>query len=118
MEQRPLCRSCAGGPQLVLRSSVLTVLNFNELNATMENAEILGSVLSGEGETNGGGWWRCRSAPVSLSCPLPLLSTRLPSLLVCCFFVVTVMGATSTAFGRLEVNLVLSKKQGGKSHIV
>ena len=54
--------------------------------------------------------------PVSLSCPLPLLRTRPPSLLVCCFFVFVEMGATSTASGRLEVSLFLSEKRGGKSH--
>jgi len=42
---------------------------------------------------------------VSFSCPLPLLRTRPPSLLVCCFFVFVEMGATSTASGRLEVKL-------------
>ena len=30
------------GAQLVLRSSVLTVLDLNEVNVTLENAEILG----------------------------------------------------------------------------
>jgi len=53
---------------------------------------------------------------VSLSCPLPLLRTHPPSLLVCCFFVFTDMGVTSTASGRLEVNLFLPEKRGGKSH--
>jgi hypothetical protein len=53
---------------------------------------------------------------VSLSCPLLLLRTHPLSLLVCCFFVFAKMGATSTASGRLEVNLFLSEKQGGKSH--
>jgi len=52
----------------------------------------------------------------SLSCPLPVLRTHPPSLLVCCFFVSAEMGATSTASGRLEVNLFLSEKWGGKSH--
>jgi len=42
---------------------------------------------------------------VSLSCPLPLLRTHPPSLLVCCFFV------SSTASGRLEINLFLFEKQ-------
>ena len=37
------------GAQLVLQSSVLTVLDLDELNVTLENAEIFGSVLSGEG---------------------------------------------------------------------
>jgi hypothetical protein len=53
---------------------------------------------------------------VSLSCPLPLLRTPPPSLLVCCFFVFAGMGATSTASGRLEESLFLSEKRGGKSH--
>ena len=53
---------------------------------------------------------------VSLNCPLPLLRTRLRSLLVCCFFVFAEMGATNTASGRLKDNLLLSEKRGGKSH--
>ena len=36
------------GAQLVLRSSVLTVLHLDEENVTFENAEIFGSVLPGE----------------------------------------------------------------------
>ena len=53
---------------------------------------------------------------VSLACPLPLLRTHPSSSLVCCFFVLTKMGESSTASGRLEENLFLSEKQGGKSH--
>ena len=45
------------GAQLVLRSSVRTVLGVDEVIVTLENAEIFGSVLSGEnGSANG---WRC-----------------------------------------------------------
>ena len=45
------------GAQLVLRSSVLTVLDLDEVNVTLEKGEIFGSVLSGEsGSANG---WRC-----------------------------------------------------------
>jgi hypothetical protein len=98
--------------QLVLQSSVLAVLDPDEVNVTLEDAEIFGSVLSGEGGSVGGGWRCCGSA---LSCPLPLLRTHPPSLLVCCFFVSAGMGATSTASGQLEVNLFLFEKQGGKS---
>jgi len=36
---------------------------------------------------------------VSFSCPLPLIRTQPPSLLLCCFFVFAEMGATSTASG-------------------
>ena len=49
MEQRPLC--C-----LVLRSSVLTVLDLDEVNVALNHAEIFGLVLSGEGGFAGGGW--------------------------------------------------------------
>jgi hypothetical protein len=44
------------GAQLVLRSSVLTVLDLDVVNVTLENAEIFGSVLSEEGGSAGGGW--------------------------------------------------------------
>ena len=37
------------GAQLVLQFIVLTVLYLDEVNVTLENAEIFGSVLSGEG---------------------------------------------------------------------
>ena len=47
------------GAQLVLRSSVLTVLDLDEVNVTLVNAEIFGSVLSGEGGSAGGGWRCC-----------------------------------------------------------
>jgi len=44
----------------------------------------------------------------SLSCPLPLLRTQPPSImLVRCFFIFVETGATSTASGQLEVNLYL-----------
>ena len=42
------------GAQLVLRSSVLTVLNFDEVDVTLENAEISGLVLFGEGGSANG----------------------------------------------------------------
>jgi hypothetical protein len=35
------------GAQLLLRSSVLSVLDLDEVDVTLENAEIMGSVLSG-----------------------------------------------------------------------
>jgi len=47
------------GAQLVLQSSVLTVLDLDEVNVMLENTEIFGSVLSGEGEFAGGGWRCC-----------------------------------------------------------
>jgi len=54
--------------------------------------------------------------PVSLNCPLPLRTAHPPTL-VCCFCVFAAMGVTSTKSGRLEVNLSLSGKWGGKSHL-
>jgi hypothetical protein len=45
------------GAQLVLRSSVLTTLDLDEVNVTLKIAEIFGSVLSAkDGSANG---WRC-----------------------------------------------------------
>ena len=52
--------------------------------------------------------------PVSLNCPLPLQRTHPPTL-DCCFRVFAAMGVTSTKFKRLEVNLSLPGKRGGKS---
>jgi len=54
--------------------------------------------------------------PVSLSCPLPLRRTHPPAI-VCCFCVFAEVGVIITISGRLEVNLSLSEKRGGKSHL-
>ena len=42
------------GAQLVLRSSVHTVLDHDEVDVTLKNAEIFGSVLFGQGESADG----------------------------------------------------------------
>ena len=55
-----------------------------------------------------------RVLPVSLN--LPLRRTHPPTL-VCCVCVFAAMGTTSTNSGGLEVNLSLSGKRGGKSHL-
>ena len=47
------------GAQLVLQSSVLTVLDLDEVNVTLENTGIFGSVLSGESGSVGGEWRCC-----------------------------------------------------------
>jgi hypothetical protein len=57
-----------------------------------------------------------RVLPVSLNCPLPLRRTQPPTL-VCCVCVFAAMGVTSTKSGRLEVDLSLSGKRSGKSHL-
>jgi hypothetical protein len=44
--------------QLVLQCNVLTVLGLDEVNVSLKNAEIFGSVLSGEGGS-ANGWWCC-----------------------------------------------------------
>jgi len=54
--------------------------------------------------------------PVSLNCPLPLRKNHPPTL-VYCFYVFAAVGVTSTKSGRLEVNLSVSGKRGGKSHL-
>ena len=46
-----------GGARLVLRSRVLTVLDLDEVDVTLQYAEIFGSMLSGEGGSASG--WRC-----------------------------------------------------------
>ena len=69
MEQRPFVLFLCGS-QLILQSSVLTVLDLDEVNVTLENAEISGLVLSGESGSVGGGWWCCRSAPGLPQLPL------------------------------------------------
>jgi hypothetical protein len=45
------------GVQLVLRSGVLTVLDLDKVDVTPRFAEVLRSVLSGVGGSNGG--WQC-----------------------------------------------------------
>ena len=103
------------GVQLVLRSGVLTVLDFDE---------VFGSVLSGVDGSAGGCWrccWRCcwppGVLPVSLNCHLPLRRTHSP-ILVCNSCVFAAMRVTSTKSGRLEV-ICLYLKSGvrGKSHL-
>ena len=54
--------------------------------------------------------------PVFLNCSLPLRRTHPPAG-VCCFRVFAEIGVISTISGRLEVNLSLSEKQGGKSNL-
>ena len=56
------------------------------------------------------------SEVLPVNCPLPLRRAHPPTL-VCRFCVFAAMGVTSTKSGRLEVNLSLSEKRGGKSHL-
>ena len=64
------------------------VLDLHEVNVTLENAEIFGSVLSGEGGSVGDGWRCCRSAPGLSQLPpatLKNLPSFIASLLLFCF---------------------------------
>jgi len=104
------------GVQLVLRSGVLTVLDLDKVDVTPRFAEVFGSVLSGVGGSTGG--WRCCWGAPSLPQLLPATSKNPPpyiSLLFLCVF--AAMGVTSTQSGRLEIDLSLSEKRGGKSHL-
>ena len=87
------------GAKLVLRSSVLTVLDL-EVDVMLENAENLGRCCLGKVDPQMAGS-AAEVLQVSLRCPLPLLRTHPHSLVVCCFFVFAEMGATSTASRRL-----------------
>jgi len=102
------------GIQLVLRSGIITVLDLDAVDVTLRFAEVFRSVLSGVGGSTGG-WRCCWGAPNLPQLPLPLRITHPPTS-VCCFFVFAEMGVTSTKSGRLEVNLSLFEKRGGKSH--
>ena len=59
---------------------------------------------------------RCSQSPSIAPChseePTPL-----PPTLICYFCIFAAIGVTSTKSGRLEVNLSLSGKRGGKSHL-
>ena len=101
------------GAQLVLRSSVFTVLDLDELDVAPSFVEVFRSMLSGVGGS-AGGWQSAGVFPVSLSCPLPLRRTHPPAV-VCCFRVFAEFGVTNTISGRLEVNLSLSEKRGGRA---
>ena len=112
------------GIQLVLRSGVLTVLDLDKVDVAPMFAEVLGRCCLGlvallvAGSAAG-------VLPVSLSCPLTLRRTHsavvcyfcVSPAVVCCFCVFAAMGITSTISGQLEVNLSLSEKRGGKSHL-
>jgi len=97
------------GVQLVLRSCVLTVLDLDEADVTPTFAEVFGSMLSGVGV-----WRCCWGAP-----SLPQLPPATPKNPPPCssLFAFAEVGVTSTISGWLEVNLSVSGKRGGKSHL-
>jgi hypothetical protein len=102
------------GVQLVLRSGVLTILDLGWMSRRVLLRSLGRRCLGLVALLAAGG--AARVLPVSFNCPLPLRRTHPPTL-VCCVCVFAAMGVTSTKSGRLEVNLSLSGKRGGKSHL-
>ena len=74
------------GAQLILRSSVLRVFDLDEVNVTLKMLRSLGRCCLGKVDLPMAGG-AVEVLLVSLGCPLPLLRTHPPSLLVCSFFV-------------------------------
>ena len=101
--------------QLVLRSSILTVLDLDEVDVTLKNLESFESVLFGGVDLLMAGG-AANLLLVFFSCPMPLLRIHPLSLLACRFFVLAEIGATSTHWHGWRVTLFLSEKRGGKSH--
>ena len=114
MVQRPICCSCTALSWFC--GLVLTVIDVNEVNVTLKNAEIFGLMLSREGGSVGGGWWCCRSAPGLPQLPPATPKNPSPFIASLLHLVFAEVGATSLASGRLEVNRFLLEKCGGKSH--
>jgi len=83
------------------------------VDVTPSLVEVFRSVLSGVGGSTSG-WRCCWDAPSLPQLPPPKNPPPYISLLFCVF---AAMGVTSTKSGRLEVNLSLSEKRGGKSHL-
>ena len=103
------------GVHLILRSGVLAVLDLDEVDVAPSFAEVFGLVLSRVGGSTGG--WRCCWDAPSLP-QLPPATPKNPppyiSLLFLCF---CSDESNQHKPGRLEINLSLSEKQGGKSHL-
>ena len=85
------------------------------MHVTPRFAEVFGSVLSGVGGSAGG--WRCCWGASSLPQLPPATQKNPPPYIILLFCVFAEIGVTSTILGRLEVNLSLSEKQGGRSHL-
>ena len=101
------------GAKLVLRSSVLTVLDL-EVDVMLENAENLGRCCLGKVDPQMAGS-AAEVLQVSLRCPLPLLRTHPPSLLAGCFLF-SWRWEQPVRHPDGLVNLFLSEKRVGMSH--
>ena len=75
------------GAQLVMRSSVLTILDLDEVNVSLENTEIFGRCCLEKVDLLVAAGDAAEVLSIPFSCPLPLLRTHPPSLQVCCFLV-------------------------------
>jgi hypothetical protein len=83
------------GAELVLRSSVLTVLDLDEVDVTLENAEIFGLVLFGEsGSANG---WRCCCGAPDLP-QLPPATPKDPPLVIASLLLFCIFGDGSNQY--------------------
>jgi len=98
-----------------LRSGVLTVFDLDKVDVAPSFVEVFRSVLSGVGGSTGG--WRCCWGAPSLPQLPPATPKTHPPAVVLCARVFAEIGVISTISGRLEVNLSLSEKQGGKSNL-
>jgi len=95
------------GAQLVLRASVLTVLDLDEVIVLLKNDENLRRCCLGKVDL----------PMVGGAAELPPATPKNPSSSIASLFLFPAeMGATGTAPRRLEVHLFLSEKRGGKSH--
>ena len=94
---------------------VLTILDLDEVDVTPSFAEVFRSRCLGLVALLVAGG-AAGMLPVSLNCPLSPRKTHPPTL-ICCFCVFAATGVTSTKSGRLEVNLSIYEKRGGKSHL-
>ena len=76
------------GAQLVMRSSVLTILDLDEVNVSLENTEIFGRCCLEKVDLLVAAGDAAEVLSIPFSCPLPLLRTHpTSSLLLFCFSV-------------------------------
>jgi len=104
------------GVQLVLRSGVLTVLDLDEVDVTPRFAEVFRSVLSGVGGSTSTGGWRCCGGAPSLP-QLPPATSKNPPPYISLLFLCFCSDGSDQHKIWAEVNLSLSGKRGGKSHL-
>ena len=106
------------GVQLVLRSGVLTILDIDRVDVTPSLVEVVRSVLSGVGGSTGG--WRCcwdALSALAVSPQLPPATPKNPPPYISLLFLCFCSDGSDQHKIWAEVNLSLSGKRGGKSHL-